>query len=47
MFIFYTIHHIYDNKLYDVLDKDLRKGKDVWPMIEFQITKTCPTSWKK
>ena len=44
MFILYTIHHIYDNHLYSMLDKDLRKGKDVWPIIEFQITKTCPIS---
>lgn len=29
MFILYTIHHIYDNQLYRMLDKDLRKGKDV------------------
>jgi hypothetical protein len=47
MFIFYTIHYIYDNNLYDVLDKDRETEEDVWPIPEFQITKTCPISWKK
>ena len=27
--------------------KTKRNRKDVWPKQEFQVTKTCPISWKK
>ena len=46
MFTFYTIHDIYDNHLYDTLDKD-RKRKRCAANPEFQTPKNSPHLMEK